>query len=102
MRQHNLNPESDPAPQKVNVPVCPLCRGYGYTGCAEAQLPDGDVMAVAFERGTACSCAAGSEFARAQMEWLKPDAATVNLSPDAKTGEWKSAIANLAGRKSFR
>lgn len=54
------------------VPKCPLCRNYGYVNCPQAILPDGrDLIAVAFEKGTACTCAAGVEFAKNQMEWMR-------------------------------
>lgn len=54
------------------VPKCPLCGNWGYVNCPQAKAPErgGDLIAIAFEQGTACTCAAGAEFARNQMEWM--------------------------------
>lgn len=53
------------------VPKCPLCQNFGYVNCPQAKAPGGgDFLAIAFREGTACSCAAGAEFAKNQMEWL--------------------------------
>ena len=63
-------------PLKPKMPLCPICRGQGFTGCPEAIAPSdhpvypgGTFMAVALARGVACSCPAGAEFAGWQMGW---------------------------------
>ncbi len=54
------------------IPIqCAKCRGYGFTGCDEAINPSGVFIAIAFEKGVACSCPSGVEFGNFQMEWMK-------------------------------
>ncbi len=53
------------------IPKCPLCGNYGYVNCPQAKAPNGgDFLAIAFQEGTACTCAAGAEFAKNQLEWI--------------------------------
>ncbi len=65
----------EPTPQSIpKGPVCPLCGNWGYTNCPQAKAPNGgDFIAIAFRYGTACSCAAGAEFAQNQMAFMRPD-----------------------------
>ena len=66
------HPPEPPARIVGTVPRCPLCGNYGYVNCPQAKAPNGgDFIAIAFLEGTACTCGAGSEFARNQMEWLR-------------------------------
>lgn len=65
-----------PEPQHMTisgtVPQCPLCGNRGYVSCPSAHAPHGgDFLAIAWERGTACSCPAGAQFAKDQMEWMR-------------------------------
>lgn len=65
-----------PEPEQIQnakpyIPKCAKCGDRGYTNCPEARAPDGgDFMAVAFDRGTACTCAQGRWFAAKQLEWI--------------------------------
>lgn len=53
-------------------PKCQICGNWGYTDCPQAKAPNGgDYVVTAFREGTACSCPAGAEFAKNQMEWMK-------------------------------
>jgi len=61
---------TEPAKTPPNFPKCPLCGNWGYTNCPQAKAPAGDYLAIAFREGAACSCAAGAEFAKNQMEWM--------------------------------
>ena len=70
-----LNP---PLAAAVKIPTCPLCRNQGFTGCQEAILPsdhpvhpNGTLMSLALSKGVACTCPAGQEFARWQIENLR-------------------------------
>lgn len=67
----------------IAMPKCPRCQNWGYVNCPEAQLPDGsgDYIAIAFEKGTACTCAAGQEFANFQLQWLDPGKQTLTQEP---------------------
>jgi len=71
----NLFEQPDPVTSlKVigTVPNCPLCGNWGYVNCPQAKAPNGhgDFIAIAFREGTACSCPAGAEFAKNQLEFL--------------------------------
>jgi len=51
-------------------PKCAACSNRGFVNCPEAITDHGDLIVRAFEYGTACSCPAGAEFAKFQMEWM--------------------------------
>jgi hypothetical protein len=66
-----------PASRAVKVPLCPICKGYGYTGAPEAHLPadhpvypGGDFIWIALSRGVACSCSVGAQFSQQQAEYF--------------------------------
>ncbi len=58
---------------QLSTPTCPRCGNHGFTNCPTAIAPHGDLIALAYRRGTACTCASGREFARQQMEWVDPE-----------------------------
>lgn len=51
--------------------LCPKCRDEGFTGALHALVDGGTLIAIAWRDGVACSCSAGAEFARNQMEWMR-------------------------------
>ena len=70
--QIDKQPPKDPLRPIGQVPKCPLCGNWGYTGAEHAKLPDGsgDFPAVAAIHGTACTCPAGREWAKFQLAWI--------------------------------
>jgi len=58
------------------IAVCRRCLDRGFVNARE--IPDAPnrpgciTAATMFERGVACDCPYGAEFAERQMEWLKP------------------------------
>lgn len=66
------HPPEQTIPITGTVPKCPLCGNRGYVNCPEAHAPGGGCfIAIAWEKGTACSCPAGAQFAKDQMEWMR-------------------------------
>lgn len=66
------HPQDPPITITGTVPKCRLCGNRGYVNCPQGHAPNGGCfIAIAFEQGTACSCPAGAQFAKDQMEWMQ-------------------------------
>ena len=50
----------------VSVIACGKCQDFGFTGVESEAAKD------VFENGIPCECSAGQQFAKQQIEWLKP------------------------------
>jgi hypothetical protein len=67
---HDLSPPRQETIE-LELPLCLICGGRGYTGCDQAHAPDGGCfIGLAFRLAVACTCPAGREFAKMQCMWI--------------------------------
>lgn len=52
--------------------LCRKCKGFGFTGDIPA-VKGGWLARDVFERGVACNCEAGVDFALTQLAWRKTE-----------------------------
>jgi hypothetical protein len=69
---HDLSPVQEQL--HLNLPICKLCDGRGYTACDQASGPRGEIfITIAWRFGIACTCPTGREFLDDQCRWLELD-----------------------------